>query len=54
MKESGGKGMGKGKGHCVLFTVTPATFGLEKAIPNYLMRNCTDGVILFPQKYILR
>ena len=23
MKESGGKAMGKGKGHCVLFTVTP-------------------------------
>lgn len=23
MKESGGKGMGKGKGHCVPFTVTP-------------------------------
>lgn len=27
MKESGGKGMGKAKGHCVLFTVTPGGSG---------------------------
>ena len=27
MKESGGKGMGKGKGLCVLFTVTPGGSG---------------------------
>lgn len=27
MKESGGKGMGMGKGHCVLFTVTPGRSG---------------------------
>ena len=27
MKESGGKGMGKGKGQCVLFTVTPGGSG---------------------------